>query len=155
MAFNRKAKLRDNIEAIRTLFELEKQRRAATPDEREVLSRYCGFGGLKCILNPAETIMDSARWSKSDREMFPMVAELHRIVRENSTDEREYKRYIDSLKSSVLTAFYTPPRGGVGTCRCHRTTRHHPQTPARPVGRARNVYLRFRGKCSEGGSDGF
>ena len=33
MAFNRKAKLRDNIEAIRTAFELGKAGRAATPQE--------------------------------------------------------------------------------------------------------------------------
>ncbi|WP_044261044.1 N-6 DNA methylase, partial [Prevotella conceptionensis] len=32
----------------------------------------------------------------------------HRLIRENSPDERTYKRYVDSLKSSVLTAFYTP-----------------------------------------------
>lgn len=109
MAFNRKAKLRDNIEAIRTVFTLEKEGRAATPEEREVLSRYCGFGGLKFILNPAANIMDAASWTKSDRELFPMTAELHRLIRENSADEKEYKRYMDSLKSSVLTAFYTPP----------------------------------------------
>ena len=109
MAFNRKAKLRDNIEALRTVFELEKQGRAATPQEREILSRYCGFGGSKFILNPAGSIMDSVHWAKSDRELFPMTVELHRLVRGNSTDEKEYKRYMDSIKSSVLTAFYTPP----------------------------------------------
>ncbi len=109
MAFNRKAKLRDNIEAIRTVFTLEKQQRAATPEEREILGRFCGFGGLKCILNPAANLMDAAQWAKSDRELFPLTAELHRLIRDNSKDEREYKRYFDSLKSSVLTAFYTPP----------------------------------------------
>ena len=109
MAFNRKEKLRGNIEAIRTVFTLEKQQRAATPEEREILSRFCGFGGLKCILNPAANLMDAAQWTKSDRELFPLTAELHRLVRDNSKDEREYKRYFDSLKSSVLTAFYTPP----------------------------------------------
>lgn len=109
MAFNRKEKLRDNIEAIRTIFTLEKQQRAATPEEREILGRFCGFGGLKCILNPAANLMDAAHWTKSDRELFPLTAELHRLIRDNSKDEREYKRYFDSLKSSVLTAFYTPP----------------------------------------------
>ena len=109
MAFNRKEKLRDNIEAIRTIFTLEKQQRAATPEEREILGRFCGFGGLKCILNPAANLMDAAQWTKSDRELFPLTAELHRLIRDNSKDEREYKRYFDSLKSSVLTAFYTPP----------------------------------------------
>ena len=53
MAFNRKEKLRGNIEAIRTAFALDRERRAATEEERAVISRYCGFGGLKCILNPA------------------------------------------------------------------------------------------------------
>ena len=109
MAFNRKAKLRDNIEALRTVFELEKQGRAATPEEKEILSRYCGFGGLKFILNPAGSIMDSVHWAKSDRELFPMTVELHRLIRDNSADEIKYKRYMDSIKSSVLTAFYTPP----------------------------------------------
>ena len=109
MAFNRKAKLRDNIEAIRTAFELDGARRAATPQERERLDRYCGFGGLKCILNPASDLTDAVRWAKSDLELFPMTVELHRLIREHSTNDNEYKRYIDSLKSSVLTAFYTPP----------------------------------------------
>ncbi len=109
MAFNRKAKLRDNIEAIRTAFELDGARRAATPEERERLARYCGFGGLKCILNPAADLTDAVQWAKSDLELFPMTAELHRLIREHSTSDNEYKRYIDSLKSSVLTAFYTPP----------------------------------------------
>ena len=109
MAFNRKEKLRGNIEAIRTVFTLEKQQRAATPEEREILGRFCGFGGLKCILNPAANLMDATQWTKSDRELFPLTAELHRLIRDNSNDEREYKRYFDSLKSSVLTAFYTPP----------------------------------------------
>ncbi len=109
MAFNRKAKLRDNIEAIRTAFELDGARRAATPEERERLTRYCGFGGLKCILNPAADLTDAVRWAKSDLELFPMTVELHRLIREHSASDNEYKHYIDSLKSSVLTAFYTPP----------------------------------------------
>lgn len=109
MAFNRKAKLRDNIEAIRTVFDLDKARRPATAGEKEILNRYCGFGGLKCILNPADELSDSARWAKSDLELFPMTMELHRLIRDYAADETEYKRYTDSLKSSVLTAFYTPP----------------------------------------------
>lgn len=108
MAFNRKAKLRDNIEAIRTLFELEKQGTTATPEQKDTLNRFCGFGGLKCILNPASDLMDSVSWAKSDLELFSMTAELHRLIRDNSANEKEYKRYFDSLKSSVLTAFYTP-----------------------------------------------
>ena len=108
MAFNRKAKLRDNIEAIRTAFELDGAQRAATPQERERLARYCGFGGLKCILNPASDLTDVVQWAKSDLELFPLTVELHRLIRDHSANDNEYKRYIDSLKSSVLTAFYTP-----------------------------------------------
>ena len=108
MAFNRKEKLRGNIEAIRTAFVLDKEHRATTPEERDIISRYCGFGGLKCILNPASSLTDAADWAKSDLELFPMTVELHRLIRDNSKDDAEYKRYVDSLKSSVLTAFYTP-----------------------------------------------
>lgn len=38
------------------------------------------------------------------------MRELHETIREHSTGEREYKKYIDSLRNSVLTAFYTPPQ---------------------------------------------
>ena len=109
MAFNRKQKLRDNIEAIRTAFILDRENRTVTTEERAILQRYCGFGGLKCILNPAKELTDAVRWAKSDLELFAPTVELHRLIRENSKDETEYKRFVDSLKASVLTAFYTPP----------------------------------------------
>ena len=108
MAFNRKQRLRDNIEAIRTAFLLDREGRTPTEAERDILRRYCGFGGLKCILNPAKELTDAVHWAKSDLELFAPTAELHRLIRENSRDETEYKRYVDSLKGSVLTAFYTP-----------------------------------------------
>ena len=108
MAFNRKQKLRDNIEAIRTAFTLEREQRAATAEERAILRKYCGFGGLKCILNLARELTDAVHWAKSDLELFAPTVELHRLIRENSRDDMEYKRFVDSLKASVLTAFYTP-----------------------------------------------
>lgn len=43
-----------------------------------------------------------------DKELFPQVRLLHELLREYSKDEKEYKAYIQSLKNSVLTAFYTP-----------------------------------------------
>ena len=109
MAFNRKQKLRDNIEAIRTAFILDREQRTPTARERLLLERYCGFGGLKCILNPAKELTDAVHWAKSDLELFAPTVELHKLVRENSKDETEYKRYVDAMKQSVLTAFYTPP----------------------------------------------
>ena len=108
MAFNKKQRLRENIEAIRTAFTLEKEQRTPTARERALLERYCGFGGLKCILNPARELTDAVHWAKSDLELFAPTVELHRLIRENSRDETEYRRYVDSLKASVLTAFYTP-----------------------------------------------
>ena len=109
MAFNRKQRLRDNIEAIRTAFILERERRTATAEEQAILRKYCGFGGLKCILNPAKELTDAVHWAKSDLELFAPTVELHRLMRENSKDDTEYKRYVDAMKQSVLTAFYTPP----------------------------------------------
>ena len=109
MAFNRKQRLRDNIEAIRTAFLLDREQRTPTARERLLLERYCGFGGLKNILNPARELTDAVHWAKSDLELFAPTVELHRLLRENTKDETEYKRYMDAMKQSVLTAFYTPP----------------------------------------------
>ena len=109
MAFNRKQRLRDNIEAIRTAFLLDREQRTPTARERLLLERYCGFGGLKCILNPARELTDAVHWAKSDLELFAPTVELHRLLRENTKDDTEYKRYMDAMKQSVLTAFYTPP----------------------------------------------
>ena len=109
MAFNRKQRLRDNIEAIRTAFVLDREQRTPTARERLLLERYCGFGGLKCILNPAKELTDAVHWAKSDLELFAPTVELHKLLRENTKDDTEYKRYMDAMKQSVLTAFYTPP----------------------------------------------
>ena len=72
------------------------------------MEKYCGFGGLKCILNPAKDLTDAVHWAKSDLDLFAPTVELHKLIRENSKDDTEYKRYVDSLKASILTAFYTP-----------------------------------------------
>ncbi len=101
--------MRDNIEAIRLALHLGVVGRAAqTPEEREVLRKYAGFGGLKCILNDANELGDAAKWSKSDIELFMPTVELRRLIHDYSKDDKEFARYMDSLKTSVLTAFYTP-----------------------------------------------
>ena len=101
--------MRDNIEAIRLALHLGVVGRAAqTPEEREVLRKYAGFGGLKCILNDANELGDAAKWSKSDIELFMPTVELRRLIHDYSKDDKEFARYMDSLKASVLTAFYTP-----------------------------------------------
>ena len=108
MAYNRKQRLNDNIKAIETAFILDRELGTPTARERLLLERYCGFGGLKCILNPARELADAVHWAKSDLELFAPTVELHRLIRENSKNESEYKQLMDSLKQSVLTAFYTP-----------------------------------------------
>ena len=110
MAFNKKTHLRDNIEAIRLAFSLDKEGRQATPAERETLEAYCGFGGIKAVLNPADKPEDVQHWTKTDSELFPLVKQLHGVLRSSSENIAEYNRYISSLKNSVLSAFYTPPK---------------------------------------------
>ena len=100
--------MRDNIEAIRTAFALKVERRPPTDAEWDTLSKYAGFGGLKCILLDADELSDAAKWNKTDLPLFTPTVELRRLIHDNSKDDREFNRYMDSLKVSVLTAFYTP-----------------------------------------------
>lgn len=48
-----KAKYKDNVAAIRLLKELEAEDRPATEDEKKVLARYVGWGGLSQAYNPS------------------------------------------------------------------------------------------------------
>ncbi len=108
MSYNRLQVMRDNIEAIRMAFSLGvKGRGAQTAEEIAVLRKYAGFGGLKCILNDANELADAAKWSKSDIELFAPTVELRRLIHDYSHDDKEFNRYIESLKASTLTAFYT------------------------------------------------
>ena len=111
MSFNRLQTMRDNIEAIRMAFSLGvKGRGAQTAEEIAVLRKYAGFGGLKCILNDANELADAAKWSKSDIELFAPTVELRRLIHDYSHDDKEFNRYMESLKASTLTAFYTDNR---------------------------------------------
>ena len=109
MAYNRLQTIRDNINAIRLALRLDvEHRHAENALEREILRRYAGFGGLKCILNDANELADAAKWSKSDIELFAPTIELRRLIHDYSKNDKEFAVYMDSLKASVLTAFYTP-----------------------------------------------
>ncbi len=109
MAYNKLQTMRDNIEAIRLALRLDvEHRNAENALEREILRKYAGFGGLKCILQDANELADAAKWSKSDIELFAPTVELRRLIHDYSKDDREFAAYMDSLKASVLTAFYTP-----------------------------------------------
>ncbi len=100
MAYNKTEHLRRNIEAIRTAFALEREQRVATPEERNTLRAYSGFGAIKEVLEPLP--------HKKKTVLTPLIEELHAVLKENTNGEREYKRYMDGIKVSVLTAFYTP-----------------------------------------------
>ncbi|WP_337757737.1 class I SAM-dependent methyltransferase, partial [Alistipes sp.] len=65
-----------------------------------MLRAYSGFGAIKEVLEPLP--------HKKETALTPLIEELHAVLKENTGGEREYKRYLDSLKASVLTAFYTP-----------------------------------------------
>ncbi|SDG18294.1 N-6 DNA methylase [Epilithonimonas hungarica] len=110
MGFSKKQHLQQNIDALRIAFKLEKENRQATVGERLLMLQYSGFGGLKFVLNPIANEIDINHWRKTEHDLFPLTQELHQLLKENSADDKQYRRYVDSMKSSVLTAFYTPPQ---------------------------------------------
>ena len=83
-----KQKFARNIEAIRTLFQLEQEHRGATAEEQQVLSQYVGWGGLADAFDPGK---DS--WAKEYAELKGLLS------------EDEYA----AARSSVLNAHYTSP----------------------------------------------
>ena len=109
MGFSKKEHLKHNIEALRIAFRLEREKRQATETERQQMMLYSGFGGLKFVLNPVDTPNAIEKWVKSEQDLFSHTQELHQLLRENAADEKQYRQYVDSMRSSVLTAFYTPP----------------------------------------------
>ena len=83
-----KSKFRANIEAIRTLKTLEKEKRPATDEEKETLSRYVGWGGIAQAFdenNPA--------WTNEYQELKSLLT------------PQEYT----SARATTLDAFYTTP----------------------------------------------
>ena len=83
-----KQKYARNIEAIRTLFQLEQEHRGATAEEQQVLSQYVGWGGLADAFDPGK---DS--WAKEYAELKGLLS------------EDEYS----AARSSTLNAHFTSP----------------------------------------------
>ena len=106
MSYNPNQAFLDNLEAIRTMFQLEKSGLAATLQQISILRSYSGFGGLKCVLLPTNNLTD---WSQEDKKLYPSVKVLESLLSANTANTTEYNRYLNSIGSSVLTAFYTPP----------------------------------------------
>lgn len=108
MAFSKREHLRLNTEVLRMVFRLEKEKRHATESERSVLMQYSGFGGLKFVLNPADHPADIKQWKEYEQHLFSPTQDLFQFLREQAGNEKEYHQFLDSLRSSVLTSFYTP-----------------------------------------------
>lgn len=74
----------NNIEAIKTLKNIESENRLAIPEEQEKLAKYVGWGGLANYFN----------------KKHPKFCVLKNLLTED-----EFK----AARASTLTAFYTPP----------------------------------------------
>ena len=83
-----KQKYARNVEAIRTLFQLEQEHRGATAEEQQVLSQYVGWGGLADAFDPGKD-----NWAKEYAELKGLLS------------EDEYA----AARSSTLNAHYTSP----------------------------------------------
>lgn len=83
-----KQKYARNVEAIRTLFRLEQEHRAATAEEQQVLSQYVGWGGLPDVFDP-----DKDSWATEYAELKGLLS------------EDEYA----AARASTLNAHYTSP----------------------------------------------
>ena len=64
-----KQKYARNIEAIRTLFQLEQEHRGATAEEQQVLSQYVGWGGLADAFDPGKN-----SWAKEYAELKELLS---------------------------------------------------------------------------------
>ena len=87
-----KQKYARNVEAIRTLFQLEQEHRGATAEEQQVLSQYVGWGGLPDVFDP-----DKGNWAKEYSELKGLLSE----------DEYTVMRYLQygTLQQKGLTHF--------------------------------------------------
>ena len=81
-----KTKFQNNVAAIRLLKELEKQGRKATAEERIILAKYVGWGGLANALTPGKS-----GWE-------PQYEEIRQLL-----TEEEFQ----AAQESTLTAYYT------------------------------------------------
>ena len=108
MAFNPVQKLRNNIDAISLALDWD-DRQQFNEAQALVLKNYAGFGGLKAVLYPKGTIEEWRKLnaSEADLRLYPLVMELHKVL-EGKLSEKQYKEAVDSMRQSILTAFYTP-----------------------------------------------
>lgn len=94
-----KTKYRQSVAAIRLLKELESEDRAATPEEKVILAKYAGWGGLPQAFDP-----DKADWSTEYQELKTelLTPQEYTAARE-STLNAHYtaKEVIDAMYEGV------------------------------------------------------
>lgn len=102
MSYNKLKSLVANVEAIETAMKIQVQGRQATAEEKEILSRYSGFGGIKEVLN----IGTDKPIGGDMQEPIQRLQELINAYPHFTEPMRH--NVIEGIKASVLTAFYTP-----------------------------------------------
>lgn len=102
MSYSKLKSLVANVEAIATAMKVRIDDRQATDEEKEVLSRYSGFEGIKDVLNigTEHTVSDDV--AEPIRKLQDLIGAYPYY------DDAMRQAVINSIKSSVLTAFYTP-----------------------------------------------
>ena len=102
MGYNKLTSLSANIKAIETAVAIHSQGRTATQEEKQVLAQYSGFGGIKDVL-------DLGTDKPLDKGVAGLLNRLLDALRTLAGgDEAACRSLVESIKSSVLTAFYTP-----------------------------------------------
>lgn len=108
MAYNALHKLEDNIRAVRAALEWDGHKPVSDRD-RLALESYSGFGGIKAVLYGDQSL---EKWRalgarQSDVSLYGPMQRLYGLLR-GHFDPKEYEQVTQSLKNSLLTAFYTP-----------------------------------------------
>lgn len=108
MAYNALHKLEANTNAIRIALEWD-GKSPISPSERISLEKYSGFGGIKAILygegSQQNWIQQGA--SQTDIKLHASMQRFYDLLKIH-LEQKQYKAVTQSLRSSILTAFYTP-----------------------------------------------
>ncbi|MBV5282171.1 MAG: DEAD/DEAH box helicase family protein [Paludibacter sp.] len=102
-SFNPTRKYADNIATLETLNTLVKENRKATAQEKEILSKYVGFGGLKDILLNPELANGWGTSNEKYRQQVKRIIELSKEF-DGLTSKSDS---LGSIRGSILNAHFT------------------------------------------------
>jgi SAM-dependent methyltransferase len=102
LASGEKAKAREILAAIRTVKLTQSEHRAATPEERQTLARFSGFGpvALSLFPNPTSGRYKDASWQTLGEELRSLLTEAEWQAAKRSTFNAFY------TSSTVIRAMY-------------------------------------------------